>query len=98
MYQLIWASGRVARVADGLTDKRSKRARAILPAGMVLWAWDADADYNEASGEQWIALLPNKWNPSRRVVYGWRYDPRKFGAAAPARERAPGMRRAAENE
>ena len=37
-YQHIWASGRVKRVADGLTDTRSSRAKAILPAGMVLWA------------------------------------------------------------
>lgn len=36
---LIWTSGRVVRVADGLTDTRSSRARKILPAGMVLWAW-----------------------------------------------------------
>ena len=32
----IWATGRVKRVADGLTDKRSPRARKILPAGMLL--------------------------------------------------------------
>ena len=40
----IWSTGRVVRVADGLTDKRSKRAQKVLPAGMVLWAWDADLD------------------------------------------------------
>jgi hypothetical protein len=34
---LIWATGRVARVADGLTDKRSSRAKKILPAGALLW-------------------------------------------------------------
>ena len=38
----IWASGTVKRIADGLTDKRSPRARTFLPAGAVLWAWDAD--------------------------------------------------------
>ena len=42
---LIWSSGRVVRVADGLTDKRSPRARNVLPAGMVLWAWDAYPDF-----------------------------------------------------
>jgi len=41
----------VKRVADGLTDTRSARAKKILPAGALLWAWDADADYNEAAGE-----------------------------------------------
>ena len=35
---LIWATGRVVHVADSLTDKRSKRAQTVLPAGMVLWA------------------------------------------------------------
>ena len=78
---LIWATGRVVRVADGLTDKRSPRARMVLPAGMVLWAWDADPDFGEAAGEQWLALVPQKWNPSRALLYGWRYDPREFAAA-----------------
>ena len=56
----IWASETVARVADGLTDKKSPRARKILPAGALLWAWDADAEYNEVAGEKWLILLPEK--------------------------------------
>ena len=39
---LIWASERVVRVADGLTDKRSLHAKKVLPGGALLWAWDAD--------------------------------------------------------
>ena len=35
-----------------------------LPGGTVLWAWDADPDFGEAAGEQWLTLLPKKWNPS----------------------------------
>ena len=46
----IWASGKVKRVADGLTDQRSARAKKILPAGALLWAWDADPDRDEAAG------------------------------------------------
>ena len=57
---LIWCSGRVARVADGLTDKRSKRAQNILPGGAVLWAWDEDSDRAEVAGERWLILLPSK--------------------------------------
>jgi len=38
---LIWASGRVVRIADGLTTTKSKKAKKVLPAGAVLWAWDA---------------------------------------------------------
>ena len=79
----IWAAGRVKRVADGLTDKRSPRARKILPAGMLLWAWDADPEYDEPAGERWIAFLPEKWN--RPVSYGWRLDPRELGATGPPR-------------
>ena len=94
---LIWAPGRIKRVADGLTDKRSPRARAVLPAGMVLWAWDADPEFGEAAGEQWLALLPQKWNPPRQLLYGWRYDPREFAAAPTERdERRRGATRAAE--
>ena len=77
-HTLIWASGRIVRVADGLATKRSKRARKVLPAGALLWAWDADPEFGEAAGEQWLILLPKKWN--KQVHYGWRYDPRELGA------------------
>ena len=84
---LIWSSGRIKRVANGLTDMRSARARTVLPSGFVLWEWDADAEFGEAAGEKWLHLRPDKWNPSRPVVYGWRYDPREFApGAAPARD------------
>ena len=72
----IWASGVVKRVADGLTDKAPK-GKKILPAGALLWAWDADAEYDEAAGERWLILLPKKWN--RHVQYAWRFDPCELG-------------------
>ena len=53
---LIWTTGRVVRVADGLTDKRSSRGKKVLPAGMVLWAWDADPEFGESAGEKWLAF------------------------------------------
>ena len=72
----IWASGTVKRVADGLTDRTSARAKKILPAGAILWAWDADPEYNEkAEAEKWLMLLPKKWNTCKQVQYAWRYDP-----------------------
>mmetsp|Transcript_24056 Transcript_24056/g.59701 ORF Transcript_24056/g.59701 Transcript_24056/m.59701 type:complete len:566 (-) Transcript_24056:199-1896(-) len=92
---LIWASGRVTRIADGLTTKRSKRAKQVLPAGAVLWAWDADPEFDERAGEQWLILLPKKWN--KHVHYGWRFDPRDLPAAPePERpqEAAPAAKRA----
>ena len=80
-------------MADGLTDKRSQRAQKILPGGAVLWAWDADPEFDEAAGEQWLVLLPKKWNGQQ--VYSWRFDPRELGAAegtAPDPKRRKGMR------
>ena len=93
---LIWATGRVERVADGLTDKRSSRARKILPAGALLWAWDADPEFDEAAGQQWLILLPKKWNGQQQ--YSWRFDPRELGAAqATAQDpRQKGKRKARE--
>ena len=98
---MIWSTGRVVRVADGLTDKRSSRATKVLPAGAVLWALDADPQFDEAAGEQWLFLLPKKWNPStHKQVYSWRYDPRELGAArAPAADpRRCNARRAVEDD
>ena len=72
------------RVADGLTDKESKRCQKVLPAGALLWAWDADPDYDEPAGEKWLFLLPKRWN--KHVQYAWRFDPCELGvqgAAAP---------------
>ena len=49
---MIWSTGTVKLIADGLTDKRtSPRARSILPGGALLWAWDADPEYDEPAGE-----------------------------------------------
>ena len=98
---MIWASGTVKRIADGLTDKRSSRAKKVLPAGAVLWAWDADPEFDEQEGEQWLFLLPKKWNPStQKQVYSWRFDPRELGAerAPEADPRRKQMRRATEAE
>ena len=38
-----------------------------------MWAWEADPDRKEAAGEQWLVLLPEKWN--KHVQYAWRFDP-----------------------
>ena len=91
---LIWAPGRVKRVADGLSDKRSRLCRNLLPAGAVLWEWDADAEFGEKAGEQWLVLLPGKYN--KHVHYGWRFDPAEWGrssASEPAAKRPRNMQR-----
>ena len=93
---LIWSTGRVVRVADGKSDKRSARCTKPLPGGTVLWAWDADPEFGEVAGEQWLTLLPKKWNPrTHKQVYSWRYDPRELGAAQapPADPRRKNARR-----
>ena len=58
----------------------------------MLWAWDADAEFGEVAGEKWLVLLPNKWNPTKAIVYGWRYDPRELSQAAAAPVRDPRRR------
>ena len=82
---LIWATGRVVKVADGLTDisgVSGRRTRRSCQQGALLWAWDADPEFDEPAGEQWLILLPKKWNPQTQgQVYSWRYDPRELGAA-----------------
>ena len=86
----IWASGTVRRVADGLTDTRTARAKKILPAGALLWAWDADPQFDEVAGEKWLVLLPEKWN--RHMQYAWRFDPCELqpqGKPQAAAARAP---------
>ena len=45
----------------------------VLPAGALLWAWDADPEFDELAGEIWMVLLPEKWNKQCR--YAWRFDP-----------------------
>jgi hypothetical protein len=39
----------------------------------VLWAWEADPNFNETAGEEWLFLTPQKWN--KHLHFGWRYDP-----------------------
>ena len=41
-----------------------------------MWAWEADEAFKEEAGEQWLTLLPAKFN--HQVWYGWRYDPRSL--------------------
>lgn len=89
---LIWAPGRIVRVADGLTNTRSARGKKILPAGAVLWEWQADAAFGETEGQQWLILLPTKWN--RHVHYGWRFDPCELVSAAGSAEATPRPRKA----
>jgi hypothetical protein len=73
-------------LAGAATFIVTKRAQKALPAGWVLWAWDADPEFDEAAGEQWLGLLPKKWNTQQQNA--WRFDPREFGGAesAPARD------------
>ena len=65
-----------------------------MPAGALLWAWDADPEFDEAAGEQWLILLPKKWN--KHVHYGWRFDPRELGGQRAPQERQPNLRRSEE--
>ena len=69
--------------------------RTALPAGAVLWAWDADPEFDEVAGEQWliVILLPEKWN--KQLQYSWRFDPCELGIAGRSKPppRAPRVER-----
>jgi len=47
---MIWSTGTIKLIADGLSEKRSSRAKKVLPADPVLRAWGADPDVNEMGG------------------------------------------------
>ena len=96
-YIYIWTPGRVVRVADGLNDMRSKQGKKLMPAGAVLWEWEADEEFKEEVGEKWLTLLPTKFN--KQVWYGWRYDPLplvRAPAVQPEAMRSPRAPREAE--
>ena len=63
----------------------SARAKKLLPAGALLWQWEADPEFEEAAGEQWMILLPKKWKQT--TLYGWRFDPRELSGASRTQER-----------
>jgi len=92
-YIYIWSPGKVVRVADGLTDKTTKMGKKLLPAGAVLWAWEADAEFDEEPGEKWLTLRKDKFN--EQVWYGWRLDPRELVARQPGAAQTPEAQRGA---
>ena len=94
-YEYIWSPGKVVRVADGCSDKKTARGKKLLPAGAVLWAWEADPDFDEPAGEQWLTLLPAKFN--EQVWYGWRLDPREL-VKAPAEQPGAAQTREGQQE
>ena len=77
--------GAGARTAGTLTRPRAQTEgagpqQAHATWTMVLRAWDADPEFDEPAGDEWLCILPKKWN--KQQVYSWRYDPREFSAAA----------------
>ena len=42
-------------------------------------------DFDEQAGEQWLILLPKKWNPkTHKQVYSWRWDPSELSSMCAA--------------
>ena len=76
------------RVPDGLADTRTKQGKKLLPAGALLWAWEADPAFDEETGEMWLTLLKDKFN--KQVWYGWRLDPRELVTEQPRAPQTPG--------
>ena len=80
-------------VADGISHKETAKSRKILPAGAVLFEWEADDQFlissrsRQGSRQQWLILNPEKWNKQAQMV--WRYDPSELAALAAAPPRTP---------
>eukprot|EP00965_Chrysotila_dentata_P197674 6178329-Pleurochrysis_carterae.AAC.1 len=66
----MWCEAKKESVVDGTTDKRSERARTLLPAGALKLKWPEDAEREEPESYSWTILHPNKWN--RDVQNAWR--------------------------
>ena len=56
-------------------DSRCLGAVSEVPQTLALllceWgpsAWDADPEFDEPAGEQWLVLLPKKWNPKKKLL------------------------------
>eukprot|EP00965_Chrysotila_dentata_P056179 1862455-Pleurochrysis_carterae.AAC.2 len=58
----MWCKGKVVSVADGTNDKRSERARTLLPAGALKLKYPEDAEREESESFTWTILHPQKWN------------------------------------
>eukprot|EP00965_Chrysotila_dentata_P127707 4222742-Pleurochrysis_carterae.AAC.1 len=56
----MWCNGEVASVADGTSNKKSEKARTLLPAGAVHFKWPADVERDEPESFTWIILHPAK--------------------------------------
>ena len=59
----------------------------------MLWRWEADAEFDEKAGEQWMVLHPLKYN--KHVQYAWRFDPCEI---VPEGSRKPRLRQPMEEE
>ena len=73
----LWCSCEVLRVSDGTARKvgaKGQVLKSMHPAGTVLLRWDANQAMGETEpSEQWMGLLPSKWNTDQ--LYAWRRDP-----------------------
>eukprot|EP00965_Chrysotila_dentata_P123718 4089784-Pleurochrysis_carterae.AAC.1 len=58
----MWCQGEVVSVANGTSNKRSERNRALLPAGALQLKWPADNERDEPERLTWTIMNPQKWN------------------------------------
>ena len=58
----------------GLCDPNLEKS----PSNLDTQTLEELIEFGEKAGEQWLVLLPKKWN--QQQVYSWRFDPRELGA------------------
>eukprot|EP00965_Chrysotila_dentata_P232004 6198706-Pleurochrysis_carterae.AAC.2 len=56
MQAYLRCEGEVVSVADGTSDKRSERARTLLPAGALKLKWPEDVERDENKSFTWTIL------------------------------------------
>jgi len=66
--------GAGARTAGTLTRPRAQTEgagpqQAHATWTMVLRAWDADPEFDEPAGDEWLCILPKKWNKQQLCSY-----------------------------
>eukprot|EP00965_Chrysotila_dentata_P083559 2756690-Pleurochrysis_carterae.AAC.4 len=67
----MWCEGKVESVADGISDKKTERARTLLPARAIHFFWPADPERDEPERYKWTILNPVKWNKDVQNAWLW---------------------------
>lgn len=71
----IWSPGTITQIADGssalLNQQRKRQLEKASPGSFAaLYTWEADAEFGEKAGKQWVIFDPAKFR--KHGAGGWR--------------------------